>query len=233
MRYKMISADISEKMDKTRSYIEQQNVSHALAAAKLAQKILNEVMQALKPGVRESEIKQFALDCFSRHGIERTWHPPYVRFGSNTLLTFQERAKDDAILAESDIAFIDLGIVHQGIEGDIGRSVAFGENPEHAHLVASSQTIFSEAVSFWQRQNPTGIALYEHIYGLARKFNVDWNLDPAGHLIGAFPHRGWKRGINHYPEHIESGKWILEIQIRHKTLPFGAFYEDLLIAEST
>ncbi|NDG05259.1 MAG: hypothetical protein EB121_07950 [Alphaproteobacteria bacterium] len=59
--------------------------------------------------------------------------------------------------------------------------------------------------------------------------DVRFNLDPAGHLIGAFPHRGWKEGLNNFPEAVVPGTWILEIQVRHPTLPFGAFYEDLLL----
>jgi Xaa-Pro aminopeptidase len=225
----MLTPDIAEKIDKTRTYLEQQNVSLAVEAATFARAILSEVMQILKPGIRESEVKQYALDCFARNGIERTWHPPYVRFGSHTLLTFQQRATDDLVLQESDIAFIDLGIVRDGIEGDVGDSIAFGDNSEHHRLVSAAKEIFAEAVAYWKRVNPTGIALYEYILNLAENHDVRWNLDPAGHLIGAFPHRGWKRGINTYPETIDAGKWILEIQIRHKEFDFGAFYEDLLV----
>lgn len=225
----MLPPDIAEKIEKTHAYLEQQNVALAIESATVARAILAEVLAILKPGILESEVKQFALDCFSRHGIERTWHPPYVRFASHTLLTFQQRATDDLGLQETDIAFIDLGIVHNGIEGDVGDSIVFGNHTEHQRLVNAAKQIFAEAVAFWKRENPTGIVLYEYIYSLAEKFNVRWNLDPAGHLIGAFPHRGWKRGINTYPETIEAGKWILEIQIRHEELDFGSFYEDLLV----
>ena len=54
-------------------------------------------------------------------------------------------------------------------------------------------------------------------------------LAPAGHLIGSFPHLGWKEGLNNYPYLPEPGIWILEIQIRHPELPYGAFYEDVLL----
>ncbi|MDX1974889.1 MAG: M24 family metallopeptidase [Rickettsiales bacterium] len=222
--------ELAEKIAKTHSYTAEQRVEHAIARAKQAHAILDEIIAQLKPGVLESEIKQFALDCFARHGIERTWHPPYVRFGEHSLLTFMEKNKEDHTLAEDDIAFVDIGIVHDGVEGDAGRTVVFGNDSEKCRLADASSTIFHEAIDFWQRHNPRGIALYEHIYALADKMNVAWNLDPAGHLIGAFPHRGWKRGINHFPESVESGKWILEIQIKHKELPYGAFYENLLYA---
>lgn len=220
--------DLTARIAKTHAYLAEQDVGRAIASATLAHTILDEIIAFLKPGIRESEVKEFALQCFAQHGITETWHPPYVRFGAHTLLTFMDRAKEDLTLHETDIAFIDIGIVKDGMEGDAGRSVVFGHDAEHARVVATSRRIFDEATQFWQHENPTGIALYEYIYQRAEALDVAWNLEPAGHLIGAFPHRGWKRGINQFPETVESGKWILEIQVRHKTLPFGAFFEDLL-----
>ena len=223
--------DIQEKIDKTQLYISDQNVGKAISAAKLAHQILDEIALYLAPGMRESALRDYAMTCFTRHGIERTWHPPYMRFADHTLLTFMDKAKEDYVLQDNDIAFIDIGIVKNGIEGDAGKTLCFGSNAEHEKLRNASVAIFHEAVDFWYRQHPTGMVLYDYIYTLAQKMDVVWNLDPAGHLIGAFPHRGWKHGINTFPEMVESGKWILEIQIRHKTLPVGAFYEDLLYCE--
>lgn len=223
-----LNSRLGERIAKTSEYCAEQNVSLAIEEAKLAHSILDEVLEYLRPGILESQVKEFAMQCFAKHGIERTWHPPYARFGEHTLLTFQEKAKEDRALQEEDIAFVDLGIVRNGIEGDAGRTVVFGDNATLKHLADTSQAIFKQAVAFWKSTNPSGIALYEHIYELAEKSGVKWNLDPAGHLIGAFPHKGWKRGINHFPEKIDAGKWILEIQVRHPELPVGSFYEDLL-----
>lgn len=220
--------DITVRIEKTHRYLENQDTVKNIAAAKLAHHLLDEILAQIKPGVRESEIKQYALDCFARNGIERTWHPPYVRFGEHTLLTFMDKAKEDRVLAETDIAFVDIGIVLEGIEGDAGRSVQFGGNPLHKKLQSASESIFHDARSFWKEKNPTGIVLYEHIHALAKAQGFVFCLDPAGHLIGEFPHRGWKRGINHFPETVEAGKWILEIQVRHPELPVGSFYENLL-----
>ena len=222
------SPDIAKRIERTNHYLSEQIVENAISKAKLAHLILDEITDHLKPGMKESEIKAYALACFEKHHIDRIWHPPYVRFGKNTLLTFMNKAEGDRTLEEQDIAFVDIGIVKDGVEGDAGKTISFGDNPTFNHLAHASETIFKEAVSFWQKENPSGIKLYEHIHEIARALKVDFNLDPAGHLIGAFPHKGWKRGINHFPEKIESGKWILEIQIRHPELPYGAFYEDLL-----
>jgi methionine aminopeptidase len=218
----------AERIARTHQYTAAQDTVKNIASAKLAHHLLDAILAGLKPGMVESEVKQMALDLFAAQGIEKTWHPPYVRFGEHTLLTFQDKAEADRVLAEVDIAFVDIGIVFDGIEGDAGRTVHFGGNPLHARLQAASESIFHDARDFWKQTNPTGIALYEYIHDLARKAGFAFCLDPAGHLIGEFPHRGWKRGINHFPEPVEAGKWILEIQVRHPELPVASFYENLL-----
>lgn len=217
-----------KRLERTSEYLSQQDTKKAEASARLAHQILDEIIAAIRPDMLESDVKTISAQRFEAHGIEELWHPPYVRFGKHTLLTFMDKAQENMRLSKEDIAFVDIGIVKDGMEGDAGRTVTFGNNAEYLRVAQASKTIFDAALNFWQVQNPTGIALYEYIYAQAEKLNVKWNLDPAGHLIGAFPHRGWKRGINHYPDRIESGKWILEIQLRHPELPFGAFYEDLL-----
>lgn len=217
----------AQRIARTHDYTARQDVVKNIAAAKLAHHLLDDVLAQIKPGVRESEIKQYTLDLFARNGIEKTWHPPYVRFGEHTLYTFMDKAKDDRVLGEMDIAFVDLGIVAEEIEGDAGRTVAFG-NPSLQALADASEQLFHSAREFWTTQNPTGIALYEYIHEWAKKAGYEFILDPAGHLIGEFPHQGWKLGINHFPETIEAGKWILEIQLRHPELSVGSFFEDLL-----
>lgn len=219
---------LADRLAKTKVYSDAQKVDAAILSAKLAHKILDDILAELKPGMLESEARELAQLHFMKHGIERNWHPPYVRCAEHTLLTFQDGSGEDKKFDESDVVFLDIGIVKDGIEGDAGRTIVFGDNAEYARVAAASKTIFDETVRFWKKHDPSGIALYEHVYSLAEKLNVKWNLDPAGHLIGAFPHKGWKRGINRFPEKIDAGKWILEIQVRHSELPIGAFYEDLL-----
>ncbi len=50
-----------------------------------------------------------AADVFRDLGMERLWHPPYVRIGPNTTKTYRERSVPGVRLGESDIFFIDLG----------------------------------------------------------------------------------------------------------------------------
>jgi Xaa-Pro aminopeptidase len=224
----VIPDKITERIERTHKYINEQDVVKNIASAKLAHHLLDGILAMLKPGMRESEAKAMALAHFNQHGIKKTWHPPYVRFGSNTLLTFMDTAHDDRVLQESDIVFIDIGIVFDGVEGDAGRTIVFGNDTTFKSLQNVSEAMFHDARAFWRQRNPTGIALYEYIRALAEKAGLIFCLDPAGHLIGEFPHRGWKNGINNYPKTIDAGTWILEIQVRHRELPYGSFYENLL-----
>ena len=219
---------IQEDIDKTATYAAQQDVAASLAAAQLAHQILDEIIGFIKPGIRESEVKNFAFSCYEKHALEKPWHMPYIRFGEHTLLTYRDKAKEDLVLNETDIAFADIGIVKNGIEGDAGRTVSFGNNPIFQNLALASKKIFDETLGYWKANNPTGIDLYKQCHEVTKRHGLAFNLDTAGHLIGQYPHKGWKKGLNTFPTKAASGVWVLEIQIRHPELPYGAFFEDLL-----
>jgi len=223
------AAETADDIKKTAAYIARQDIGKSVEAGKLAHLILDEILAFTKPGMRESEVKAFAFARYEAHQIERPWHMPYIRFGAHTLLLYKDKAKEDLTLGETGIAFADIGIVKDGIEGDAGRTISFGANPDFQKIIDASKQLFDEGVAFWRRENPTGEELHREIEDMARKQGFVFNLDPAGHLIGAFPHKGWKKGLNHFPLKAEKGVWVLEIQIRHPNLAYGAFFEDLLI----
>lgn len=214
---------------KTKCYTEHSRADAITHVSILAQAILNEIANSIKPGIRESEATATALEIFKSNGIEKLWHRPIIRFNQNTLLTFKDRSSIDYTLQEEDIAFIDIGIVKDGIEGDVGKTIVFGQNKEFIRLREVSELLFHEALNYWQTYNPNGIQLYEFIQQQAHRYDVALNLSPAGHLIGEFPHtHAWKDGANTYPDILMKKCWIVEIQIKSLTQPFGAFYEGLL-----
>jgi Xaa-Pro aminopeptidase len=226
-----VSARKPEEIDvaATLQYAANQDIAKSQEAARLAHAILDEILDFVKPGVRESEVKAHAFSLYEKHGIERPWHMPYIRFGANTLLTYRQKARDDLTLKETDIAFGDIGIVKHGIEGDAGRTIVFGRNDVFKNLVTASKDIFDEMIAFYRNNDPTGIELYEVTREVTKKRGFAFNLDQGSHLIGAFPHKGWKGGLDNWSHKMAKGVWVLEIQIRHPDLPCGAFYEDLLL----
>jgi methionine aminopeptidase len=220
----------SDLIKKTKSYTSHNQVDAILNVSILAQQILNDIERIIQPGISESQVTDAAHLIFKEYGIEKLWHRPLIRFNQNTLCTFLERSTTDYILQKEDIAFIDIGIVKDGIEGDVGKTLVFGKNEEFIRLKNVSEVLFQDAINYWHAKNPTGIKLYEFIYDQAKKHRVIFNLSPAGHLIGAFPHtHAWTKGANTYPDKLVSKGWILEIQIKSLTQPYGAFYEGLLV----
>ena len=82
--------------------------------------------------------------------------------------------------------------------------------------------------------NPTtGEALYQHALGRAEAMGWRLNWEVKGHRVSDFPHAIYKAGdLGGLETCPKTGVWILEIQLAHPSRPFGAFYEDLLIAET-
>ncbi len=210
-------------------YTEKQVLEKTKHAAKVAHDLLKVICLEIKPGMTESKAKIKALELHEKFGISKNWHNPYIRFGTNTVLTFKDKSGSDNILQEEDIAFIDIGPIVDGVEGDAGCTVVFGNNKLFCNLEEQSEKIFQLGVDFWRKNKPTGIELYGYVQKETTKAGYIFNLDPAGHLIGSFPHKGWKEGLHTYPYCPEPGYWILEIQIKHPEKSFGAFYEAVLL----
>lgn len=210
-------------------YTELQVIEKTKHAAKIANRLLSDISQIIKPGISEGEARKEALKLYEKYGITKNWHNPYIYFGTNTILTFKDKAKEELVLEKEDIAYIDIGPIIDGVEGDIGHTLVFGNNTLFKELKYQSEKIFNSSVDFWRKNNPTGIELYEFVYKETEKSDFMFNLNPAGHLIGSFPHKGWKEGLNTYPYTPEPGYWILEIQIRHPQKSYGAFFEAVLI----
>lgn len=215
-------------------YSARQMIEMTRTAHQTAWQILEEISATLKPGITEAEAREAAQVIYVQHGVEKSWHRPHIYFGSHTLLSaYDPKPSEILTLGENDIAYIDIGPIISvdgvDIEGDVGQTLVFGDNPMFHQLKAATETIFTQAREYWLSEQPTGIALYQHIAHRSEAAGFTFNLEPAGHLIGAFPHLGWKNGLNHYPHTPEPGIWILEIQLRHLTEPYGAFYEAVLV----
>ena len=183
-----------------------------------------------KPGLRESEARELARSILDDLGMERIWHPTLIRFGANTIKTFKQKSVGDPVLGEDDIYFIDIGPVFSGHEGDVGATFVTGRDPEKRACAAAAQTLFDDVRRAWKTQRLAGPALYDFAAERADALGWRLNLGVKGHRVSDYPHaihRGGALGaIKTCP--IE-GVWILEIQIAHRSKPFGAFYEDLLI----
>jgi methionine aminopeptidase len=219
--------------DAVAAYSIQQAIALTQAAEQKAWKIIEDMAATLTPGMTEADLRELTQSIFADHGAAKAWHRSYLYFGAHSITTFRdEKPKETLTLQESDIVTLDIGPVFTidgiDVEGDVGQTFVMGDNPLFHHLKKASEEIFHQARTYWQQHQPTGIELYEHIHRLTQEAGFVFHLEPAGHLIGSFPHTGWKDGLNHYPFIPEPGIWILEVQLRHPTEPYGAFYEAVL-----
>ena len=193
---------------------------------------LRGIRERMRPGISEDEARAEAAQVFASLGMERLWHPVVIRIGENTTKTFRERSNPDVRLGEDDIYFIDLGLVFDGHEGDVGETFVTGSDPGRRACAAAARTLFDQVASAWRSQGLSGEALYA--FAGERAQAMGWRLNHAikGHRVSDFPHAIYKAGdLGTLERPPASGLWILEIQIAHPTEPYGAFYEDLLVQE--
>jgi Xaa-Pro aminopeptidase len=192
---------------------------------------LHGIRARMRPGIGEDEAKAMAAEVFRGLGVERLWHPPVVRIGANTTKTYRQPSDPAVRLGENDGYFIDLGLVFDGHEGDVGDTFTVGHAPERAACAEAARTLFREVAEAWRTRHLSGQALYAFATGRAEAMGWRFNHEIKGHRVGDFPHSIHKAGdLGDLDAEPSSGLWILEIQIAHPTEPFGAFYEDLLTA---
>lgn len=201
-----------------------------LKARDLTLRVIEEAAARIKPGTSEKEGKKIVAEVQKELGSPKSWHPPQIRFGENTILPFNGVGAENVVLQEDDIFFLDLGPVFEDHEGDVGRSFSLGKNPDYERCCKDAEEIWHKVADRWSSTQATGPELYEYAAKLALERGWVLSLQKAnGHRVADFPHAARARGsVEKFPGHPAPQRWILEIQIRHPSMKFGAFYEDIL-----
>jgi Xaa-Pro aminopeptidase len=190
---------------------------------------LHGIRQRMCPGTSEDEAKLEAAEVFRELGFERLWHPVIIRIGANTTKTYRQASDPNVQLGENDSYFIDLGLVFDGHEGDVGDTFVVGQAPERQACADAARALFGEVADAWRTQGLSGQALYAFAGERAEAMGWRFNHEIKGHRVSDFPHSVHKGSdLGDLEASPSGGLWILEIQIAHPTKPFGAFYEDLL-----
>lgn len=204
------------------------NLSKFYNAREIAFQMTHELASFIMSGMTEEEAhEQYKIIC-KRHHVEKNWHPPKIRFGSNTLKSFKE-SSDPYILQEEDIFYIDIGPVIDGHEADYGETFVLGSNFEHKRIADCSRKLFNEVSEQWKKNSLKGLELYRWAINRASEMGYKLNMGSDGHRIGDFPHHLiFKGAIIECDEILLPNAWILEIQLDHPQLRFGAFFEDIL-----
>lgn len=190
---------------------------------------LAEIAKQIVVGMTETQANALALAVLSDFGAETNWHPPIIRFGANSCKIYSEPSDLAVHLQKNDIFFIDLGPVFQGHEADIGATFVVGDAPEHQACAAAVAAIFQQVAMHWQKTGCHGEALYAFAEQQATALGYQFNQEIKGHRLGDFPHRLYANGrLGDLTGPVRDGIWVLEIQIRHPSLPIGGFMEQVL-----
>jgi hypothetical protein len=191
------------------------------------------IAAAIRPGMVEEEAVALANSLLAQRQMRRGWHKVNLRFGVNTTLHFHTASQPGVVLGENDVFFIDIGPVFEHWEGDAGDTFVVGHDADLARCAADARAVFHAARRRWLAGGLSGRGLYDFAAAEASRLGWVLNLDMNGHRISDFPHKAIFSGslaqIDFAPS---AGLWVLEIQIRHPTRPFGAFFEDLLLEDS-
>lgn len=203
-----------------------------LVARRRSWRALKEIAARITPGMTEESAVELAADVLSQAELRTGWHRTVVRLGRNTLKSFDEPSESGIVLKESDIFFVDIGPVFRGHESDVAISVAVGADTEMKAAASDVRKIWEQVRRGWKRNRLTGADLYGLAEVSARQMGWVLNLKLKGHRLSEYPHRA------RYDERLADvgfcpapGLWVLEIQIRHPRRDFGAFFEDLLLAD--
>lgn len=196
----------------------------------------------VRPGVGErqlsDEIRDLAADMF---GVTRHWHKRVIRAGQNTLLPFHADPPD-RVMADDDIAYLDLGPIFAEWEADFGRTFVLGDDPDKLALRDALPRVWQAGRAFFDAHaDVTGAQLYEHVGLLAQAEGFEFGAPIAGHLLGEFPHK--KISGDDARFYVAPGSdepmrrtdptgrichWILEVHLTNRARGFGGFYEQLL-----
>ena len=198
---------------------------------------LTKIAAKIEPGMTEAVARQLAIDILQQSGVERLWHPVIIRFGVNTCKIYSEPSEKNTVLQDNDIFFIDLGPVYAGHEGDVGATFMVGQDPklqpQFQRCADAAQQLFERVRARWLQQDCSGEQLYQFASEQAQAMGYQLNLAIKGHRICDYPHKLYAGGnLGDFGGTPRAGVWVLEIQIKHPTLPIGAFYEDVLLVEN-
>ncbi len=194
---------------------------------------LRRLQAAIRAGMSEEDARRKGEEILRELGAKKNWHRVLVRFGSNTLKKFNELSDPISPIQTGDIYFLDLGPVFEieGVEyeADVGDTFVLGSDADKARIADAARDLFQEVAQIWRGESLSGSALYERARKRAQELGYELHPDVDGHRVGDFPHQVFFRGgIGEVDYRPSAGVWILEIQLRHPSLAYGAFFEDLL-----
>jgi Xaa-Pro aminopeptidase len=206
------------------------SVDGMLLARHKTRQVITDISQLIKPGMIEEDAVEMAEQVMTDSGLELSWHPTRVRFGSNTMKAMKQASEPGVVLQENDIFFIDLAPRVEHWEGDGGATFVVGQHAVYERCAGDAEALFHEVRHVWSRDKLTGQALYAFADKTARAMGWELNFDLPGHRVSDFPHATIHTGsLAEFELSPSEMRWILEIHLCDPQKHFGAFFEDMLL----
>lgn len=139
----------SQIMKQVRVYKDETEIDLLRSSGALIDRVMEEVMKQIKPGIREKELAAFVDGQIKRKGAEDISFKPIVAFGPNG--SSPHHVSGEQSLKQGDFVIVDIGAVLQGYCSDITRTFCLGKaTPEmkkvyHA-VQAANEAGFKAAV---------------------------------------------------------------------------------------
>ena len=137
-----------------------------------AKNLFNTILKRklIQPGISESDLSLLIHKlAFEMYGIKEYWHKRIVRFGSNTLLPYNENP-ENLRLKLDDILFLDFGPIFNNWEADLGRTFVLGTDPIKLKLSRDVEKSWKMAKSYFDSNlTLTASSLYHYVVNLAKK----------------------------------------------------------------
>lgn len=210
------------------------SVDGMLQARAKTREAIRTIAALVRPGMVEEDAVDMAKRTLIASGLDLTWHPTRIRFGRNTMKAMKQASEQGVVLQENDIFFIDMAPRFEAWEGDGGASFVVGQNEEYTRCALDAEAIFHAVRKMWLKQKASGHELYQYAKQQAKQRGWELNFDLPGHRVSDFPHAAIHTGsLADFEATPSAMRWILEIHIRHPEKQFGAFFEDMLLDDSS
>jgi methionyl aminopeptidase len=212
------------------------SVEKLLSARRKTTEAVLRIAEKIKPGMLEEDARRIGQEALEELGSSQGWHKTLVRFGPNTTKNYVDVSEPNVRLADNDIFFVDIGPIWGDTEGDGGGTFVVGQEPDAdmKRCAVEVRRIFETVRQQWMASKMTGKELYDFAVHAAADLGWVLNLGLTGHRLSDYPHKAHYAGtLGAISVHPSPNLWILEIQIRHPSKPFGGFFEDLLLTNET
>lgn len=177
----------ADLMNRLRTVKNREALDKIIAAQRIAERALAEVLNEIKPGVPEREIAARLTYLMLHYGAENMSFDPIVVSGANS--SKPHGVPSDKPIAAGEFVTMDFGCIYDGYCSDMTRTVAVGHVTDEMRRVYETVLAAQEAGIAAARAGVTGAS----VDGAARRVIADAGYGDCfghgfGHGVGLFIH---------------------------------------------